>query len=205
MPHRWWMIPLRILLTAGLSVPFFAQSATPLATSQQRQHKHSQDALVMDYVNASSQNTEPGPQQWQWTIKISNVKTPENSGLFRKIRVLTSNQPQNFVKNDNIGSHLFNYPIGSNQVDNGTMTFAMQSPFPPPNASFIDVSEHDTPQSTSAEGSGNGVDVRQESSISITSLPYRQLPELPMASVLPALLVTGLGIWVYKQHRIVSP
>ncbi|OLZ11972.1 hypothetical protein [Sulfobacillus thermosulfidooxidans] len=206
MAYRWWMIPLSMILTAGLSVPAFAQSPTPtLPTQQNRQHEDSHQALVIDYVNASPSGHGPGSQQtWQWTIKISNVKVPENTGSsFLKFRVLSPSQQQNFVNNDDIGSPLSIYPIESTQVLNGTITATFQSSAPKLGNNLIDVSEY---FNRSGEGTGSSVEVRQESpAVSITSLPYGQLPEVPLASVLPAMLIVGFGLWMYKHRPTVSP
>ncbi|PSR28787.1 MAG: hypothetical protein C7B47_03965 [Sulfobacillus thermosulfidooxidans] len=207
MAYRWWMIPLSMILTAGLSVPAFAQSPTPTLPQPNRQHEDSHQALVIDYVNASPSGHGPGSQQtWQWTIKISNVKTPESTGSsFLKFRLLTPSQQQNFVNNDDIGSRLFIYPIEPTQVHNGTMTVTFQSSAPQPGNNLIDVSEY-FDHSSSGEGTGSSVEVRQESpAVSITSLPYGQLPEVPLASVLPAMLIAGFGIWMYKHRSTVSP
>ena len=136
--------------------------------------------LVIDYVNQHA---------GQWTIKVSGLKV--QSGAFVGFRVLSAKAYSKFSPtNDDVGA-LFKKlsPVtSSTQV----FTFNVSKP---EGVQYVDAFE--------ALGEGDTHELVDESTpVSLESLPYGQLPEVPWATGLPLMGAVGalLAVRMRSKH-----
>lgn len=175
-------------LGIGISVPALAAENEP-STS-----------LVINYVNV--QKT---PSGVQWTVKVSNLLSNGNV----RFRMLSSSQQSQFQgdhgNTDDVGSTLASLPVPGGSPSSKIFTFTTSS-----NAyashSYLYAGEYNAPKEGSlsepSRNSDSAKEIRQESpAVSLTSVPYGQLPEVPFAAGLPLI---GLGLsaaWWIRSRR----
>jgi hypothetical protein len=196
-----FVIPAAAVLAVAASVPVWAAGSS-----------EGLPPLTIDAIVPQVPSSAEGVPVETVEIKVSNILPPSGNGSYALIwRVLDQASLSQFAENDDAGTLDWATFISSDTP--ATAVFKVLVPTQDlASGHWLDVGEY-RPLSIQPEmrdhvggrvtaldqGTEVGIEVRDESMpVSLSSMPYGQLPEAPWAAALP---LVGFGAWVAATRR----